>query len=41
MLGHVGPGLRMAADHYINAEDVLSDALAKLPQPEAFSVACG
>ena len=32
-MGHVGPGLQMAADHYIDAEAVLSDALAKLPQP--------
>jgi len=32
-MGHVGPGLQMAADHYIDAEAVLAEALSKLPQP--------
>lgn len=32
-MGHVGPGMKMATQHYINAEEVLADALAKLPQP--------
>ena len=32
-MGHVAPGLKMATEHYIDAEAVLSDALRKLPQP--------
>lgn len=33
MLGHEGLGLRMAAQHYVCLEEVLADALQKLPQP--------
>jgi len=32
-LGHVGLGLQMAANHYIDHEAVLAEALSKLPQP--------
>ncbi|OHB68839.1 MAG: hypothetical protein A2V70_03510 [Planctomycetes bacterium RBG_13_63_9] len=38
MLGHMGAGLQMAADHYVCAESLLADALAKLPQPEPISL---
>ena len=34
MMGHVGLGLKMAMEHYICAEDVLAEALPKMPQPE-------
>lgn len=33
MTGHVGLGLRMAAEHYIDAGQVLADAMEKMPQP--------
>lgn len=33
MTGHVGLGLRMAAEHYIDVEAVLGDALERMPQP--------
>jgi len=32
-MGHVGLGMRMAAEHYVSAERVLEEALEKLPQP--------
>jgi len=32
-MGHVGLGFQMAANHYINIEAVLAEALSKLPQP--------
>ncbi len=32
-MGHVGLGMRMAAEHYISAEKVLEEAVEKLPQP--------
>lgn len=33
MMNHQGMGTQMAAYHYINAEEVLRDALEKMPQP--------
>jgi len=35
MTGHVGLGLRMAAEHYIDAPAILADALERMPQPGA------
>lgn len=32
-MGHVGLGLQMAAEHYIDHAELLGDALGKLPQP--------
>ena len=34
MLGHEGLGTAMMIHHYIDAEEILADTLAKLPQPE-------
>jgi len=33
MTGHEGLGIRMATEHYINAESLLAEALSRLPQP--------
>jgi len=33
MMNHIPPGLQMAADYYAWAEDILADALSKMPQP--------